>query len=302
MGKVLGLSSSRKRRKKREERREKREERREKREERREKREEEKREERRETREERRETRDERRETRDERREKRDERREREKRDERRETRDERRETRDERRETRDERRETRDERREARGERRETRDERRDDDDELVINPPTPCQIGKHPPAPKRIRPASKGRTVEGIEKREEREDESSQKPVARWPVGAVLFGDLGIWGSGRAEGPRAFWRFLAFSTRAAPAAGLRAHTHRRFFVVVAYYALALHRALRRMAGLVFLLVFWGCWRALAKGTAWAGFYREIPRGGSKNKKNEGKRKKDVQISPNAR
>ena len=23
--------------------------------------------------------------------------------------------------------------------------------DDELVVNPPTPCQIGKHPPAPKK-------------------------------------------------------------------------------------------------------------------------------------------------------
>ena len=34
----------------------------------------------------------------------------------------------------------------------------------------------------------------------------------------------------------------------------------------------LALHRALRRMAGLAFLLVS-GCWRALAKGTAWAFF-----------------------------
>ena len=33
------------------------------------------------------------------------------------------------------------------------------------------------------------------------------------------------------------------------------------------------IHRSLRRMAGLVFLLVS-GCWRALAKGTAWAGFY----------------------------
>ena len=35
--------------------------------------------------------------------------------------------------------------------------------DYELVLNPPTPCQIGKHPPAPKKIRPARKGRTVEG-------------------------------------------------------------------------------------------------------------------------------------------
>ena len=33
-------------------------------------------------------------------------------------------------------------------------------DDDELVVNPPTPCQlIGKHPPAPKQIWPASNKR-----------------------------------------------------------------------------------------------------------------------------------------------
>ena len=36
-------------------------------------------------------------------------------------------------------------------------------DDDELVVNQPTLCQIGKHPPAPKTIRPASKGCMVEG-------------------------------------------------------------------------------------------------------------------------------------------
>ena len=36
-------------------------------------------------------------------------------------------------------------------------------DDDELVMNPPTPCQIGKHPPAPK-IRPTNKGHMVEGV------------------------------------------------------------------------------------------------------------------------------------------
>jgi hypothetical protein len=38
-------------------------------------------------------------------------------------------------------------------------------DDDELVINPPTPCQIGKRPPAPKtrRKRPAIRESQVEG-------------------------------------------------------------------------------------------------------------------------------------------
>ena len=35
--------------------------------------------------------------------------------------------------------------------------------DDELVVNPPMPCRIGKHPPAPAKKRPASKGRAVEG-------------------------------------------------------------------------------------------------------------------------------------------
>ena len=43
---------------------------------------------------------------------------------------------------------------------------------------------------------------------------------------------------------------------------------------------ALTLHRSLRRMmAGLVFLLVFFsGGWRALAKGTSWAGVYCAMP------------------------
>ena len=39
---------------------------------------------------------------------------------------------------------------------------EGRGDDDELVVNPPTPCKIGKHPPAPKKNpagQQASKGR-----------------------------------------------------------------------------------------------------------------------------------------------
>ena len=37
------------------------------------------------------------------------------------------------------------------------------DDDGELAVNPPTPRQIGKYPPAPK-IRPANEGRAVKGI------------------------------------------------------------------------------------------------------------------------------------------
>ena len=40
-------------------------------------------------------------------------------------------------------------------------------DDDELVVNPPAPCQLDKHrqhrKSSYKKIRPASKGRTVEG-------------------------------------------------------------------------------------------------------------------------------------------
>ena len=39
-------------------------------------------------------------------------------------------------------------------------------DDGGLVANRPTPCQICKHPPAPK-ARPVSKGRTVEGTARR---------------------------------------------------------------------------------------------------------------------------------------
>ena len=40
---------------------------------------------------------------------------------------------------------------------------ERNDDDDELDINPPTPCQIGKRPPAPKPKRESAGHQGVAG-------------------------------------------------------------------------------------------------------------------------------------------
>ena len=85
-------------------------------------------------------------------------------------------------------------------------------------------------------------------------RQSESSTvRPCARWP------GSLRSWLAGHCP-----WVLVWAGSY---------YWHGVGGFVLKVEGLTLHRALRRMAGLVFVW-FSGYWRALAKGTAWAFFF----------------------------